>query len=415
MPNTQIVIMPCPLTPAALVGYGILRFLGQISENAHVRLAHSTSTPTDIFSCEGRVCDLRVGKGVLNSQVLKLVSTNYALLRAINFATFGDNEFPHEELKLALGKISATNSHYALTLTSNLISEVVSNKVDLWKSERAIETLTKSIAAPRPHTTLCIPPDKLFFSLPVFQKKKAGSKTEDDVTGSFDVTLKEGRIYSLVDKNIRLIIGGPPDSGKSTFCASLVAEMRNCICSIQSRSSFSDLKLNVEQVTLDLSGRTTDAIAEGWAAEDPIRLKRMRQPWTMRLARKGVEKLLESRAQGNITISDLPGKVDEITRLLAAPADACILLSKDWNLLKDEWAPMMNNLGVPVVSKIRSRQVGEGLSSLVTLYQPGQRLNGRVVALNRVQKSWDPFIRWLAIFLLFDILPTMFGEENNNI
>ena len=160
-----------------------------------------------------------------------------------------------------------------------------------------------------------------------------------------------------------------------------------------------------------MSSNTTDAIADAWANSEPERVERTKREWTPRLARRGVEKLLKSRARGNITISDLPGKVTDITRLLAAPADAAILLSRDWELLKQEWVPLMQKLGVPVISKIRSRQVGEGLSSIVTLYQPGERLNGRVVALNRIQKSWDPFIQWLSVFLLFDILPSMFGEE----
>ena len=72
----------------------------------------------------------------------------------------------------------------------------------------------------------------------------------------------------------------------------------------------------------------------------------------------------------------------------------------------------MKELGVPVISKIRKRNSDEGVSSIVTSWQQGERLSGRVTALNRTQKSWDLFIQWLALFLLFDILPNKFGEED---
>jgi len=248
------------------------------------------------------------------------------------------------------------------------------------------------------------------FSLQVF-KGKGGEGAENDLTTTFEVTLDEGRIYSLQDKHIGVVIGGPPQSGKSTLAVSLVTEMNNYIRSLKTRRGFADLDVSVGLCTLDAATPTSKAIAEGWARKDPEKLASMKQPWTQRLARQAQDRFLYAREKCNIVIGDLPGRVTPITELLVSSADASIIISKDWEVVKEEWLPLMHRAGVPLISKVRRRETGDGYESLVTSWRPGERFSGRVASLNRAQVSSDLFLQWLVLFLLFDIFPPMFGEK----
>jgi len=411
-----VVIMTLPLTPVALFGYGILRFLGQIDEEAYVRFTRTSSHHSDLFSCEENVVDLRLREGGLYSQVSKLVELNHSLKRALSFASFGntsgENREVHTKLGSVLRKLNTANSREALHLTSQLIKKLADSNSDIWKSTKSLEILVENLESlVRQPQRSSYPGDKRILSLPVFQKKNGVRGTENDITNFFEVVLEEGRICSLQEKHISLVVGGPSGSGKSTLAVSIMAEMRNCIRTLQSRSSFADLELNVGLFTLDIGTPTTRAIAEGWG-NDRERLERLKQPWSMKLAERLQRAFLESRDRCNITVADLPGRVTDITKMLVAPADAAIIISNDWSVMQQEWEPLMKELGVPVISKIRKRNSDEGVSSIVTSWQQGERLSGRVTALNRTQKSWDLFIQWLALFLLFDILPNKFGEED---
>ncbi|OGI95056.1 hypothetical protein A2917_01595 [Candidatus Nomurabacteria bacterium RIFCSPLOWO2_01_FULL_42_17] len=406
---SSVAVLPFPLTAAALFGYGILRFLGHIDEKTHTRFTRVSGSRANLFGCQERIINLHCGE--FYPKVFGLIKSDAQLKRILYFAVCGDNHqnrTRHVRLVAALQKLNTDTSRRALTEVFLLVRMLKEKSDDIWKSEKILENFTimlESLEVQPVVTTY--PPDKRIISLPVFQKKD-GIPTDDDVTGSFEVTLSEGRAYELQDKHICLVVGGPSGSGKSTLSVSLVAEMENCIRSLKSRTSFSDLQLTVGLANLDLATPTTQAIAEGWAT-DREKVKNLKQPWTMELAEQAQQELLRSRAQHNIVIGDLPGRVTDVTELLAGTADASIIITKDWTVLQKEWNPFMSSVGLPIVSRIRSRRSDEtGFSSLVTHRRPQQRLSGRITALNRYHKSWDLFIQWLAVFLLFEILPTQF-------
>lgn len=402
-------ILPFPLSATALFGYGILRFLGHVSDDTHVRFAHVAGSPSKLFTCQGKIIELRLRTSDLYLEVLGLTGSDPQLKRILTFACHGDKEM-RERLESVLHKLNTENRRKALSLVSQLIATSMETKSDMWKSTKGFEAFVTTLSSLPTRLPTTYPPDKRIMSLPVFKGKKEGVRTEDDVTESFEVVLEEGRICTLQGKHIGIVIGGPPQSGKSTLAVSLVAEMQNWITTLQTRRDFEGLNVTVGRCTLDLATPTTEAIAEGWANIDSQKLTSMKQPWTPRLAKRAQERFLESRGKYNIVVGDLPGRVTEITELLVSTADACIILSNDWDIVQKEWIPLMNTAGVPIISKVRRRETGDGYSSLVTSWRKGERFSGRVTALNRTQKSWDLFIQWLALFLLFDVLPTQFGE-----
>jgi len=345
--------------------------------------------------------------------MLELPKGDWCLKRILTFAQSGGNpQTKNLYVRLATAlqkKQNIYTSRKALVEAFLLVSRLKEKSGDIWQSTNALEAFVDVLESnPKPFIPSCsYPPDKRFLDLPVFQKRN-GVRTEDDVTGSFEVTLSEGRIYELQNKHIALVTGGPSRSGKSTLAVSLMGEMKKCIKSLNTRGNFSDLEVTVGLANLDLATPTTLAIEEGWAT-DHERVKSLKRPWTIELAEEAQKNLLSCRAKYNITIGDLPGgRIDDITELLAATADASIIISNDWETLKKDWCPLMKSVGIPIVSLIRSRSAGDGVSSLVTQRIEGEILMGRISSLNRQQKSWDLFIQWLALFLLFDVLPAKF-------
>ncbi|TAK58104.1 hypothetical protein EPO17_00330 [Patescibacteria group bacterium] len=409
---SSVAVLPFPLTAGALLSQGILRFLGYISDNTHTRFTRVSSPHTQLLGCEGRIINLNCRE--LYPKMLELVKSDPQLKRILNFAIFGgyrQTRVAHAQLVSALQKLDTNASRQALASASVLVRILREGHLDIWQSTQVFEgfvaVLESLVVTP---TKVIYPRDKRVLSLPVFQAK-TGIPTDDDVTGSFEVELSEGRICELQGRHISLVIGGPNGSGKSTLAVSLVAEMNNIIRSLRSRQSFSNLQvsvsLSVGLADLDMATPTTSVILED-REDKRERLLALKRPWTMELAEEAQQKLLLERARHNIVIGDLPGRVTNITELLAGSADAGIIVSRDWEILKAEWVPLLASAGLPLVSRIRSRGAEGGFSSLVTHWRPGERLSGRITSLNRFQKSWDLFIQWLALFLLFDILPTQF-------
>ena len=117
-----------------------------------------------------------------------------------------------------------------------------------------------------------------------------------------------------------------------------------------------------------------------------------------------------AKQEVNIVIADLPGEVSDITETLTVPADGGIIITKDWDEM-GVWDRVLIRCGVRKIAQARSRMPEEGLESVVTLFKPGRLLSGRVTGLDRVVKSWDPFIFYLAVFLLFDLLPSLVSQR----
>ncbi len=401
----SVAVLPFPLTKAALFGYGILRFLGQINEQTHTRFTRILGPYHTLFECEGRIVYLNCKE--MYMKILDTVETDRHIKKILSFTMFGEfstsGRALHSRLASALTRLDTSTSRQALNDAYIFISKFWDR---VWHSPNEFEALVKALELMEVKPpNLPRPSGDVLLSLPVFKREKQ-IEPDQNVTGSFEEVLQENRIYELQDKHIGLAIGGPIGSGKSTLAVSLVDEMRRRIRQTKSHSDYCNLQVTVGLSSLDWATPTAQAIVEKW---DSKKLQERKQPWTTELMERVQQAFLCSRAQHNVVIGDLPGKItEEVTKPLAASADASILISNDWNVLKEEWVPFKHSLGLPIVSRIRSRGMEAGFSSLVTNYVKGKTLNGRITAINRNQKSWDPFIQWLAPALLYDILPIQF-------
>ena len=406
---SSVAVLPFPLTAAALFGYGILRFLGYINENTHTRFTRVSSPHIALFVGQGKIISLHGDD--LYPKINERIGGKADLRRIFNFGVFGggsqyQTKATYSRLTSALQKLNTSACREALKNVYEFTAMLMGGNTDIWKSVQILEHFIIALESlEKPSVVATHPLGISFASLPVF-KQHNGIVTDGNVIKSFKVPLTEGRIFDLENKHICLSIGGPKGSGKSTLAPSLVEQMQICIDSLKSHPDFSKLQLDVVYTTLDLGTPTGPAIVGGWA-DNREKVRAMKQPWTEELAERTQQEFLQSRAKNNITIGDLPGRITEITELLAGSTDVGIVISNDWGLPKTEWCEFMSALGLPIVSRIKSQKATEG-SSLVTNWRKGEQLNGRITELNRFRRSSDPFIQWLAPFLLFDILPTQF-------
>ena len=252
---------------------------------------------------------------------------------------------------------------------------------------------------PREYVTF--PPDKCFITLPIF---KSQEPAEREVVAWKRLELEEGRIYHLQGRHIGLVVGGPAGSGKSTLAATLADEMMNIIHSLKSRASFSDLEVSLECANLDLATPTVDAIG-GARGKEKQALDKAKRPWTLELALEALDKFWAAKSRANLVIADLPGgKIDQITEITGALGDVGVLITKDWAKMA-EWQQLYTRMGITLVSQSRSRLPDEGLESVVTRYNAGGMIAGRVTGLDRTVRSWDSFAACLAKVLLFDLIP----------
>mgnify|MGYP001594520226 CR=1 FL=1 len=118
----SVAVLPFPLTAAALFGYGILRFLGYISETTHTRFTRVSSSYTGLFGCQGRIVNLHCNK--LHLEILELLKGDGHLKRILTFAAFGNQlntKSMHSRLVSALFKLNTSANREALAKVSTFI------------------------------------------------------------------------------------------------------------------------------------------------------------------------------------------------------------------------------------------------------------------------------------------------------
>lgn len=401
--SCRVLLVPFPITPLTAFAFFLYRKFGLVTDDVYVRYRKAPG---------GENQPLRFGNGVvwnlssrnLYTELDELIA-QYAtgdrriLKRLLTFCQSGD---PAKRLLLARWIIECffafDHPRPVLEEARGYFSHCVDKGIDLWEREPLV--LPRVPLAYKP--SFPVLPDKRIFTLPVFKSQEPG---ETEVIASARCELREGRVWELRSSHIGIMIGGPARSGKSTLATSLVTEFLNQIQSLATRIGWAGFSLDVECVDLDLATPTTEAI---WMARDGRLLdtSALKRPWTTELALEGLRRFAVTKEQAHLTFVDLPGgPIDAITETLAALADVAILVTHDWERM-EEWQRLVNQMGITLVSQARSRRGDEGFSSVVTRYHPGRIIAGRVVDLDRVVRSDDPFVLGAAWCLLYDILPS---------
>ncbi len=251
--------------------------------------------------------------------------------------------------------------------------------------------------------------DELVFTLPI-TKRIRGSRNGEPGRCAVNQIVRhflESSVFFLEGEKIVILIGGDPNTGKSTLAASLYGEIKCMLESLNSRGGLWEmLNLKVGLATLDAATPVADVLVRDGVAQKRAALRRRKRPWSLDLAGEAIAGLEETLKKVDICIVDLPGKVDDITGLLAAYGTHAIIVGPPQDAAfrntKRRWGTYFAEAGMAVVAQIKSTR---DRSSIVSDYKDGKAIYGRIRDLARVMVGWDPFIQALARFLLFDILP----------
>ena len=147
-------------------------------------------------------------------------------------------------------------------------------------------------------------------------------------------------IEFTVDKPLRIIIGGPPHSGKSTFMNLL-------------EDRFRYYQIPVELVDLDLSAPTP--LKTGFTQQ------REKKKWTSTLAEEA-RKMFEGAEGVQVVLGDSVGLISDINEIISQPADVAILLvsgghgdyDTTYRKVVRKWKEYYQDIRTPLLVVLRS-------------------------------------------------------------
>lgn len=420
--NPKIVLVPFPLTPLSAFAYFLFGHCKLIGDDVVVRFnplatdKNSKGAQNFRFGIETPLegAILNLGFFGLENELKALLAKHDSkaelgvLKRWLNYCQAGDNQ-KGKVLQKWLTELTIVSLNDPKAILNTAARSFVG-----WL-KGGIDPNSTTLAFPHipaaPVSTLSLPPDTKVVTIPIFKEneeseEKGDHKPQTVIATTREVELHEGKAWHLCNMNIGIVVGGPPNSGKSTLTMSLTAEVQNIIKSLKTRGGWEGFNLSADSKDLDLATQTVAAIKSG-EGKDSEAHKARKQPWTSKLALEAFDYFRVEKGICNIIFADLPGKYTDITELLSAQADAAIFVTSNW-AEKVTWSGGFGSLGIPIVCEARSHLAEAGLYSVITTYNPKDTIiAGRVVGLERVTHSWDRFVSWLAEFLLFELLPKL--------
>lgn len=178
---------------------------------------------------------------------------------------------------------------------------------------------------------------------------------------------------------IRIVVGGPPNSGKSTFS--------ECIA-----RALQDLDIDAESIELDVFAETLDYIKGKISKEERERKKR--EPVTKEKIEKAVKRFKDASNEHDIVIGDAPGGISKESKLLCRMATHGIIICReDKSSEIEDWILFFKELNIPVIVIITSKLVGE--ESVTS----SELIHATLVNLNREQIQITESIRLLSVLL----------------
>lgn len=409
----KVVIVPFPLTPLSAFGYFLYQGGGEISPNAY-SVYHWRPTSDrikkawqsdDVLVLTGRDITERLDR-LIQTEPKTLESQNRRrLLHLIASPSSGKQKENIEAFARSLNTDWSTPQP-ALMAAIKVFAEILGSKQD----PRLSELQELSIHKAESFVSLDLPRSQVLDTLPKFDDTPAPNQK---LIGYWHQALEESNIGSLTNQHLSLVVGGPPGSGKTTATVTLVDEMNNLAGSLRSRLGWEEFNLSVGYVNLDLGTPVGNHIVNQQGQNREL-LESLKQKWTPEKAEAGLHAIMEAKKEYNIVVADLPGRIDGLTRMLSCGADGSLIFSNKWELV-DEWKRFFAEMGQPNLTQAFTRPPNEGLMSSVKVYRPGSFLSGRVCGLVRVVCSWDPFLKFLAKALLFDLLPALVASRQKAI
>ena len=175
-----------------------------------------------------------------------------------------------------------------------------------------------------------------------------------------------------------MIVGGPPNSGKSTFSESLVRALQ-------------DQGVSAEAVDLDPWSPTLGFIRGEISKSERDRLKRSKI--STEDIKDAVTRLSQASRDNDFVIGDAPGGIsDEIRPIYRLATHAMILCREDKQAEIDKWKMFFSTMNLRIVATIMTRTSG------VEEMRAGDLVEGTLVGLDRTPIN-TPAIRSLASIL----------------
>lgn len=139
---------------------------------------------------------------------------------------------------------------------------------------------------------------------------------------------------------MRVVMCGPPHSGKSTFTASLIQIIRG-------RKRGQSFNISFTWVPLDVTDNSLATLVDG---DEDVEQKRD-VDWTPERAEE--RKAMFKARDENLVLADAPGKVTPQLRTVIEPADAVILLaSREKEDQLSEWREVMSDLDIDIFAEL---------------------------------------------------------------
>jgi hypothetical protein len=247
--------------------------------------------------------------------------------------------------------------------------------------------------------------------VPIIKQDKDNEWT-DAANVSFDAEniLRVGYMNTIV-------IGGSPNSGKSTFTGSLVLALKDAIAQCETDGILPINKFNIDYCDMDKSSPTLEYLFKG---EKPP--KERFTPWSSEMISAAIEEYHDKLYGNNIVVVDLPGGIpDAITRALTERMGVdslSIHIDRLTYAEATEWTEYMSEPGRPSYAvAIHTRMNEPDKKPGIRYFDSYSRfdkknfIQARLCDLDRVLVPNDPVVKFIAHMLLFDFLPNLSDPE----
>jgi len=182
------------------------------------------------------------------------------------------------------------------------------------------------------------------------------------------------------DNGIRIVIGGPPSSGKTTFTYRLTIAGQ-------------ELKFDVESMGYDPWDQAL--LVMKIEIDEPERIRRKRGNYDDDDLRKKVSLFKEFSQKHSFVIGDLPGRLtDNLNILLDGGTHAIILCSEKQLELIDLWKERFSDHNIPILAIIVSSEENKKES----IFEEDGLIKGLLTNLDRT-KEYSPAFVTLATLL----------------
>jgi len=410
----RVILVPYPLNLLSAFAYYLLEASGVLSSHVfyrYQRFHKDEDSPTRLCLFGPSLFE-KVG-WCIDDDVPADSKTKRALHRISRFCrdACGQYRQKHDELQEKIARMEGSPRDI-LETCAGYFRELVEKGLDPFRDElppfpQYVQTPASIIKTVLRRETFG--KDIMHLSRPVYQLNPLTNRDEE--TGSTTIELDRNQARLLSGQHLTIGVVGQAGLGKSTITANLFHELEEQIRRQSRRSGWRDFGIKVRYLDADFGTPTLSAIMAG-KAQDKEALRKLKRPWTMKMAVEAVRQVELGRSEANILLVDFPGKVDQITELLAAPLDGAILVtpSGGGSGSEETWGNLLDNtLGIELLAHIFSGKPGE--ESKVMRHSLNDAVRGQITRSDRRVHSYDRFYMHLAKVLLFNLLPYLVEQR----